>query len=103
MEPVLEEGTRDFEDPPVLTLDDVLASVSEDAIMLESGKIIADCDIVEMPPRTSLAHYNFIYNGADAGVGYGEGGLSAAGMMPGFGKMLPADLIQAVVDYERGL
>ncbi len=56
-----------------------------------------------MPERTSYAHYNFIYNGADSGSGYGDGGMSGAGMMPGFGKLLPPQLIQAVVDYERGL
>jgi mono/diheme cytochrome c family protein len=98
-----EANPRAFVDPALLTLEEVLASVSDDAFTLANGKIVADCTIIEMPPRTSLAHYNLIAQGADAGVGYGEGGLSAAGMMPGFAKMLPADLIQAVVDYERGL
>jgi len=56
-----------------------------------------------MPERTSQAHYDFVYTGAVAGKGYGRGGQSAAGLMPGFGGMLPPDYIQAVVDYERGL
>ena len=38
-----------------------------------------------------------------AGLGGVWGGLSAAGMMPGFGASLPVEYIQAVVDYERGL
>jgi mono/diheme cytochrome c family protein len=88
-----------FIDPPKLLPD----QVGPDALTLEDGRIVAECTIIDMPPRTSQAHYDFIYNGGDAGVGYGRGGLSAAGMMPGFGKMLPPDLIQAVVDYERGL
>ena len=53
--------------------------------------------------RTSQAHYEFIFTGANAGAGYGNGGQSHGGMMPGFGGVLPPDLIQAVVDYERGL
>ena len=63
----------------------------------------SQCTIIEMPPRTSQAQFDFLYTGADAGEGYGRGGLSAAGMMPGFGRTLPPDLIQAVVDYTRGL
>ncbi len=89
----------DFIDPTPLTL----AMVGDGALVLESGRIVADCTIVEMPPRTSEAHYDFIYRGADAGTGYGEGGISAAGQMPGFGKVLTPEMIQAVVDYERGL
>lgn len=89
----------DFIYPAEITVDEV----GGDAFQLASNRIVAGCDIVEMPPRTSQAHYDFIARGADAGVGYGEGGLSGAGMMPGFGKMLPPEMIQAVVDYERGL
>lgn len=99
----LEADGRDFIDPDPLTLEIAQANIGADAFSLPDGRIVANCNIVEMPPRTSVAHFDFIYNGAEAGVGYGEGGLSAAGQMPGFGKMLPADLIQAVVDYERGL
>ncbi len=91
--------TGNFIDPEVLTQDDV----DGESLVLEDGRIVAQCDIIEMPPRTSQAQFEFLYNGAEAGQGYGRGGLSAAGMMPGFGKMLPPDLIQAVVDYTRGL
>ncbi|MGH1492938.1 MAG: c-type cytochrome [Acidimicrobiales bacterium] len=89
----------DFIDPEPLTL----AQAGEGAMVLENNRIVSGCDIIEMPPRTSIAHYNFIYNGATAGAGYGEGGLSPAGMMPGFGSTLTPEMIQAVVDYERGL
>ena len=73
------------------------------AYELNSGRIVAECDVIEMPERTSQAQYNFIYSGADKGKGYGVGGQSSAGMMPGFGKILPPEYIQAVVDYERSL
>lgn len=79
------------------------ADLSGEVVTLDSGALATDCEIVEMPPRTSRSHYEFIYNGADAGSGYGRGGMSGAGMMPGFGKVLPPEYIQAVVDYERGL
>ena len=85
--------------PPELTADQIEGEVLE----LADGRLGGDCEVVDMPERTSYAHYTFIYNGADAGQGYGQGGLSAAGMMPGFGALLPPDYIQAVVDYERGL
>ena len=96
---IAQDENGDFIDPDPITTGDV----GGDALTLEDNRIVADCTVIEMPPRTSTAHYDFIYNGANAGAGYGEGGLSAAGMMPGFGKMLPPELIQAVVDYERGL
>jgi mono/diheme cytochrome c family protein len=89
----------DLVDPIKINTD----QVGEGAMTLDDGSIVAQCTIVDMPTRTSQAMYEFIYNGADAGVGYGRGGLSAGGQMPGFGKMLPPELIQAVVDYERGL
>ncbi len=85
--------------PYPLTEPDLVAEIT----YLKDGRLATGCDIVEMPPRTSRAHYQFIYEGADAGSGYGRGGMSGAGMMPGFGKMLPPEYIQAVVDYERGL
>lgn len=88
-----------FIDPPPITEADLPGTVLE----FEDGRLGGDCTVVDMPERTSYAHYNFIFNGADAGEGYGRGGQSNAGMMPGFGALLPGDLIQAVVDYERGL
>ncbi len=90
-----------FEDPEELLPTD--SELSDDAIQLADNRIVDGCTVTEMPERTSQAHYEFIYNGAEAGVGYGEGGQSAAGLMPGFGSTLPVELIQAVVDYERGL
>ena len=79
------------------------ADVPGEVLELADGRLIGDCTVVEMPERTSRAHYDFIYNGAVGGAGYGRGGQSTAGMMPGFGALLPPDYIQAVVDYERGL
>ncbi len=72
-------------------------------LILPSGEVGFECEVIDMPERTSYAQFNFIYNGANAGSGYGRGGQSAAGLMPGFGALLPEDLIQAVVDYERSL
>ena len=88
-----------FIDPEPLTPDDLDGEV----LTLDDGRLASGCTIVEMPPRTSRDHYNFIFTGADAGRGYGRGGLSGAGMMPGFGRVLPPQYIQAVVEYERGL
>lgn len=73
----------------------------EGVMQLADGTFVSGCDIVEMPPRTSVAQYNFIMKGADAGKGYGQGGFSSGGMMPGFGRVLPPDYVQAVVDYTR--
>ncbi len=98
-EVAVDSETGDFVEPDPLDPADVPGDVYE----LSDGRLVGDCTIVAMPERTSQAHYDFIYNGANAGAGYGEGGLSAAGMMPAFGAMLPPDYIQAVVDYERGL
>lgn len=94
-----QDDSGNFRDPPGLDAADVPGEVFE----LADGRLVGQCTIVEMPGRTSTAHYDFIYTGAEAGAGYGRGGLSAAGMMPGFGGSLPPDYIQAVVDYERGL
>ncbi len=93
------DGSGTFEDPPELKP----ADVDGDVITLGDGRLASQCDVVEMPDRTSQAHYDFVYTGAVAGKGYGRGGQSAAGLMPGFGGILPPDYIQAVVDYERGL
>lgn len=87
------------EDPPPLDLTQFTGPIYN----LDNGRIASGCEVIDMPNRTSLAHYNFVYNGAEAGKGYGSGGQSSAGMMPGFGKMLPPEYIQAVVDYERSL
>jgi mono/diheme cytochrome c family protein len=95
----VDSESGDFVEPEELSP----ADVPGEAFQLSDGRLVGDCTVVAMPERTSRAHYDFIFNGAEAGAGYGEGGLSAAGMMPGFGALLPPDYIQAVVDYERGL
>ncbi|MFV0522903.1 MAG: c-type cytochrome [Acidimicrobiales bacterium] len=94
------DDTGAFVDPPQLTPAQVPGN---DVIGLGDGRLASGCDIVAMPPRTSLDQYDFVFTGAEAGAGYGRGGLSAAGMMPGFGGVLPPEYIQAVIDYERGL
>jgi mono/diheme cytochrome c family protein len=88
-----------FIDPEPLTADELGGNV----LTLDDGRLGSGCTVIEMPPRTSQTHFDFIYNGAEAGSGYGRGGQSGAGMMPGFGRTLPREYIQAVVDYERGL
>ncbi len=93
-----DDSSDGFVDPP-----EQLQTGADDEIVFADGRLGTGCDIVEMPDRTSYAQYNFVYNGADAGSGYGRGGQSTAGMMPGFGALLPPDLLQAVIDYERGL
>ena len=93
------DDNGDFIDPDPITV----ADVGDGAFQIGDNRIVADCTIIDMPPRTSVAMFNFIYNGAEAGTGYGEGGLSSAGMMPGFGRTLPEAYVQAVVDYVRGL
>lgn len=45
---------------------------------------------------------DFISNGSENGVGYGEQG-QGSGKMPGFGQMLTEDQIAAIVEYERSL
>ena len=80
-----------------------LAQFSGPVFELSNGRLVSDCDLVEMPERTSQSQFDFIFNGANAGEGYGVGGQSSAGQMPGFGRLLPEDYVQAVVDYERGL
>lgn len=80
-----------------------ISALGPNDLVLPSGEVGFECEIIDMPERTSYAQFNFIRNGANAGSGYGRGGQSAAGLMPGFGALLPEDLIQAVVDYERSL
>jgi len=79
------------------------ALLTGNVIEFGDGRLGEDCLVVDMPERTSTAMLNFIQGGANAGAGYGRGGLSAAGMMPGFAGQLPPELIEAVVDYVRGL
>ena len=45
---------------------------------------------------------DFIINGSENGVGYGEQG-QGSGKMPGFGAMLTDEQISAIVDYVRSL
>ncbi|MEM7337970.1 MAG: c-type cytochrome [Actinomycetota bacterium] len=94
------DADGNFITPEQITPEDV---PGDQVLQLPNGVLVGECTIIEMPGRTSRAHYNFVYQGAETGAGYGRGGQSHAGMMPGFGKLLPPDLIQAVVDYERGL
>ncbi len=91
--------TDGFADPPALEAGDLTGTVIE----FPDGRLGGDCEVIDMPERTSQAQYDFVYSGADAGAGYGRGGQSHAGMMPGFGSTLPPSFIQAVIDYERGL
>ncbi len=93
------DDNGEFIAPVELTESDLTGTV----IALSDGRLGDDCTVVDMPERTSYAQYNFIYSGAEAGRGFGRGGQSSAGMMPGFGALLPPEYIQAVVDYERGL
>lgn len=50
-------------------------------------------------------HIDFVTNGSEFGQPYGIGGVGGneGGGMPGFGKMLTAAQIKAIVEYERGL
>lgn len=95
--------TGGFVDPEEITAADLRREFGGQIMTLGDGRLAADCEITEMPERTSQAHFDFVAGGADAGSGYGRGGQSDGGMMPGFGGLLPRDFIQAVVDYERGL
>jgi mono/diheme cytochrome c family protein len=45
---------------------------------------------------------DFVSNGTENGVGYGEQG-QGSGKMPGFGRLLTEEQIAAIVEYERGL
>ena len=45
---------------------------------------------------------DFISNGSENGVGYGEQG-QGSGKMPAFGQMLTEEQIAAIVEYERSL
>ncbi len=93
------DADGNFIDPPRLNA----RSLSGTVIEFADGRLGGDCTIVEMPERTSRAQFNFVSNGAEAGAGYGDGGQSNAGMMPSFAGLLPAEYIQAAIDYVRGL
>jgi mono/diheme cytochrome c family protein len=47
-------------------------------------------------------HIEFVTDGSEYEKGYGERGIGS-GRMPGFGGMLTADQIKAIVEFERGL
>ena len=47
-------------------------------------------------------HIAFITEGSDQNKGYGTRGIGS-GRMPGFGQMLSAEQIEAIVEYERSL
>ncbi len=95
----IDPETGKFVDPTEISEADLAGLVIE----FPDGRLGDDCVVVDMPERTSNEMLSFIQGGANAGAGYGRGGLSAAGMMPGFAGQLPPELIEAVVDYVRGL
>ncbi len=97
--PVYDEESGKFLAPPELDP----TSLSGLVIEFADGRVGGDCTIVEMPERTSRAQFDFINNGSEAGAGYGKGGQSHRGMMPGFAGLLPPEYIQEAVDYVRGL
>ncbi|MEZ5342901.1 MAG: hypothetical protein R2706_16095 [Acidimicrobiales bacterium] len=95
--------TQGFYDPAELTVAEVEAmNLGGEIITLSDGRIAANCTVIDMPERTSQAQFDFVYSGSEAGAAYGVGG-QGSGKMPGFGKTLPVEYIQAVIDYERGL
>ncbi len=96
---VVDDSSNGFVEPAEF----VAPADAVNVIEFSDGRIGTGCEVIEMPPRTSQAMFEFVYNGAEAGRGYGRGGQSGQGMMPGFGAMLPPDYIQAAVDYVRGL
>lgn len=51
---------------------------------------------------TAEEHAQFIADGSEDGIGYGQNG-QGSGRMPGFGQTLTQEQIDAVVEYERGL
>ena len=62
--------------------------------------ITGGSESAHFPNRDELV--DFITNGSENGVGYGEQG-QGSGKMPAFGAMLTEDQISAIVDYVRGL
>jgi mono/diheme cytochrome c family protein len=62
--------------------------------------ITGGSESAHFPNRDELVE--FISNGSENGVGYGEQG-QGSGKMPAFGAMLTDEQISAIVDYVRGL
>ena len=62
--------------------------------------ITGGSESAHFPNRDELV--DFITNGSENGVGYGEQG-QGSGKMPAFGAMLTEDQISAIVDYVRSL
>jgi mono/diheme cytochrome c family protein len=62
--------------------------------------LISGSTIRQFPDES--AHITFVNNGDVVGEKYGVQG-QGEGRMPGFGKLLTADQIKAIVEYERGL
>jgi mono/diheme cytochrome c family protein len=62
--------------------------------------ITGGAESAHFPNRDELVE--FITNGSENGVGYGEQG-QGSGKMPAFGAMLTDEQISAIVDYVRGL
>lgn len=48
------------------------------------------------------SHFDFVAQGSEDGIGYGVGG-QGTGRMPSFENTLTEEMIEAVVEYERGL
>ncbi len=57
----------------------------------------------QFPDRDTMV--DFITNGSEYAKPYGVRGVGGdeGGGMPGFGQVLTAEQIQAIIDYERGL
>jgi mono/diheme cytochrome c family protein len=65
------------------------------------GPNLTNGDTVRQFPNED-DHVTFIENGSEDGKKYGQQG-QGSGRMPGFGQLLTADQIQAIVEYERSL
>jgi len=65
------------------------------------GPNLTNGDTVRQFP-TESDHVAFVKNGSENGKKYGQQG-QGSGRMPGFGQLLTADQIQAIVEYERSL
>ena len=62
--------------------------------------ITGGSESAHFPNRDELV--DFIINGSENGVGYGEQG-QGSGKMPAFGAMLTDEQISAIVEYVRSL
>jgi mono/diheme cytochrome c family protein len=65
------------------------------------GPNLTNGDTVRQFPNED-DHVTFIETGSEDGKKYGQQG-QGSGRMPGFGQLLTADQIQAIVEYERSL